>query len=150
MFGFNGSLVLITWACCYINGQFKYNRISVLGFFIQILLAFICHVSCFYFPSKDWCNSVVSFTNQKNCSVQAHILFGLPKCLLQSSLGPSLGATGCYYCWISMFSWTVSSFKTCWVARFIMPVLHEPFCIGIRGDRSSAGGRTKNWNDRRW
>lgn len=28
-----------------------------------------------------------------------------------------------------------------------MPILHEPFCIGIRGDGSSAGGRRTEMTD---
>lgn len=31
--------------------------------------------------------------------------------------------------------------KKCWVARFITPMLHKCFCIGIRGDRSNEGAR---------
>lgn len=111
----------------------------MLDLFFQILL--VLHLPCFCFPSKD---SVLSFTNQRKCSVQAHILFGLPKCLLPSTLVPSLGTTLARFLW---FSWAASSFKRCWVARFIMPILQEPFCIGIRGDRSSAGQSVEKTKD---
>lgn len=138
MFVINGSLVLITWVCC-INAQFKqeYNRFSMLDLSIQTLFAMIAHLSVFLarIGATACCHSQVKTKFLFKCICPLDLR--LPAVV---QLGPQFQ---CCYCWVSVVFLSCLFKKKCSVARFIGPVLHEHFCIGIRSDRSNAGARTK-------